>query len=123
MRGEERIFAVGFLAAAPAWIAKDIDIGRPEIESLEEHVGAIFANGLGVLNAALSTDDFSHLVNSRRIKCGCETDGLGEFGRAAVNNAVQSLAPPVIRRDIEPGDGPGLVNELRCLFLESHAVN
>ena len=28
--GEERIFAVGLLAAAPARIAKDVDVGRPE---------------------------------------------------------------------------------------------
>ena len=34
--GEERIFAVGFLAAAPARIAKDVDVGRPEIEALED---------------------------------------------------------------------------------------
>ena len=34
--GEEGIFAVGFLAAAPAGIAKDVDIGRPEGEA-EEH--------------------------------------------------------------------------------------
>ena len=39
-RGEERIFAVGFLAAAPARIAEDVDVGRPEVEALED-VGCV----------------------------------------------------------------------------------
>ena len=34
--GEERIFAIGFLAASPARIAKDVDVGRPEIEAFED---------------------------------------------------------------------------------------
>ena len=31
--GQEGIFAVGFLPAAPAWIAKDVDVGRPDVEA------------------------------------------------------------------------------------------
>src|SRR6185436_7828792 len=32
--GEIRIFAVGFLAASPTWIAKDVDVRTPESQSL-----------------------------------------------------------------------------------------
>src|ERR1039457_2073135 len=34
--GEERIFAVGFLAATPAGIAKDVDVWRPEGQAIED---------------------------------------------------------------------------------------
>jgi hypothetical protein len=49
--GQERVFAVGFLAAAPAGIAKDVDVGRPEGESIEDSVVAL-ALRLVVLGAA-----------------------------------------------------------------------
>src|SRR6185312_16838618 len=32
LRGQEGVFAIGLLATAPARIAEDVDIGRPEIE-------------------------------------------------------------------------------------------
>src|SRR5215472_6024358 len=31
--GEKGVFAVGFLAASPAWVAKDVDVGRPKGEA------------------------------------------------------------------------------------------
>ena len=34
--GEERVFAVGLLAAAPTRIAKDVDVRSPEVEALED---------------------------------------------------------------------------------------
>ena len=39
--GEERIFAVGLLAAAPARIAEDVDVGRPEGQAIEDAVIAL----------------------------------------------------------------------------------
>ena len=48
--GEERIFAVGLLAAAPAGIAKDVDVGRPEGEAVKDAVVA-FALRLVVFGA------------------------------------------------------------------------
>ena len=54
--GEEGIFAVGFLAASPARIAKDIDVGRPEGESLVEAVIAC-ARWLVDLGAGFGGDD------------------------------------------------------------------
>src|ERR1039458_340074 len=34
LRGEEWIFAISFLAAAPTWIAENINVWRPESESV-----------------------------------------------------------------------------------------
>ncbi len=54
--GEERIFAEGLHAAAPARIAKDIDVRRPEGEA-GEAAAIVVAKGLVVLGAALDRDD------------------------------------------------------------------
>ena len=64
--GQERIFAVGLLAAAPARIAKDVDVGRPERESVKDAVVA-FALRLVVLGAGLVGDHVAHAVQHR---CG-----------------------------------------------------
>ena len=37
------VFAVGFLTAAPAWIAEQIDIGRPEVQPVPPGAVAIVA--------------------------------------------------------------------------------
>ena len=34
--GEERILAVGLLAAAPARIAEDVNVGCPEVEAFQD---------------------------------------------------------------------------------------
>ena len=54
--GEEGIFAVGLLAAAPARVAKDVDVGRPEGEA-EELLVLIVADGFVVLGAGFGGDD------------------------------------------------------------------
>ena len=32
--GEERVLTISLLSAAPAWIAEDVDVGRPKIKAL-----------------------------------------------------------------------------------------
>ena len=71
----------------PARIAEDINIWRPEVEPLEEHVGAVLANRLNVLNAALRTDDFSHSVNGGRVESRGQSTGSG-------NSVVPLLMTP-----------------------------
>src|SRR4051812_13686571 len=50
-RGEIRIFAVSFLAASPARIAEDIDVGRPDGKSAIPVGGAVGMDALDVLGA------------------------------------------------------------------------
>ena len=59
-RGEERIFAVGFLAAAPAGVAENVDVGRPEGEALVA-LALPAAGELLMLGAAFVADGGGHL--------------------------------------------------------------
>src|ERR1700749_2727504 len=78
-RGEERILAVGFLAAAPAGITKDVDIRRPDGEAEVAFVIAV-ADGVVVLCASFSGDDFADGVDERLIPGGGVSDGLRKHG-------------------------------------------
>src|SRR5205814_4722923 len=53
---EERIFAVSFLAAAPARIAKDVDVGRPKGEAVVA-AGISVLYSIVVLGARFGRDD------------------------------------------------------------------
>src|SRR5215469_13502563 len=75
---EERIFTIGLLAASPARITKDVDVGSPEIEAFED-VGVSGAFVLSVLDTAFDADGGRHLVNARRVEGRGEADGLGKF--------------------------------------------
>src|SRR5215469_2076395 len=77
-RGEIRIFTVRLLAPTPAWVAKDIDIWRPEIESFHD-VSAPRPYRLLVLGARFRANDYRHLVDQWRIECGRETDRLRKY--------------------------------------------
>src|SRR6185312_1835170 len=101
------IFTVGFLSTSPPRISKDVDVGRPEIETLKN----IRVSGtllLHVLNPSFNADCCRHLVNAWRVERSRQTDGFGKFGGAIHRNAVQGLAPPVVRRNIESRDGARL---------------
>ena len=121
-RGQERVFAVGLLAASPAGIAEDIEIGRPEIEALEDFAGAVF-HVLRVLDAAFGADGHGHLMNGRRVEGGAQSDGFGKLGGAVAQHAVERLAPPVIGRHVEPRDGARLIHKLGGFLWERHAMD
>ena len=57
------------------------------------------------------------------VKGGAEADGLREFGYAVVDDAVESLAPPVVVGDVEAGDSASLVDELGGLLIEGHGLD
>ena len=75
--GEGGIFAVGFLAASPAWVAEDINIRRPDGEPEVDGVEVI-AEGLVIFCAGLGGDDGADLVEEGRIPGGGHADGLRE---------------------------------------------
>ena len=62
--GQERILAVGLLAAAPAWVAEDVDVRRPEGQPEEDAVIA-FALRLVVFRAGFLADGVTHRVDRR----------------------------------------------------------
>ncbi len=103
--GEEGILAVGLLAAAPARIAEDVDVRRPEGEPLVNAALAL-ADEFVVLGASLVADHRGDAANKRFIPGGPEPDGLGkDRGDAGPGDPVQGLVPPVAGGDAEAGDG------------------
>src|ERR1700735_4745165 len=97
---EKRIFAVGLLPAAPAGVAEDVDVGRPEVEAFKD-IAVACAHGLHMLDAAFCADDDGHGMNGLRIEGSAEADGLRELRCAVCSAAVERLAPPIVRRNVE----------------------
>jgi len=65
-------------------------------------------------DGAGSTGQLSRLTKPHR---------FGKFGSAVDCDAVESLAPPVVSRNLEAGDRTRLVHQLRGFLLERHAVD
>src|SRR5208282_6898363 len=105
--GEERVLAVGFLAAAPARVTEDVDVRRPEREAvITRAVPVVFADVVIVLGAGLGGDDIGGLVQERRVPGGGHADGLRENrGVAGARDAVQTFVPIIIGGNAEPRDG------------------
>ena len=120
-RGEIGVLAVGLVAAAPARVAEDVDVRRPEGQPLVD-VAVALAHALVVLGAALGGDDGADLLHKVCVEHGGHGDGLREHGgRARARHAVQRLVPPVIGGYAQPLDGRGCVDHLAGLFLQRHA--
>ena len=119
--GEERIFAIGLLAAAPARIAKDVDVGRPEGEAEVAGV-VVVANGLVVFRARFGGDDVGDAVNQIGVESGRESDRLREdSGLTGTGDAVQGFVPPVVSGNVETPDGRRAVLHLQDLLFERQA--
>ena len=121
-RGEERILAVGLLAAAPARVAEDVEVRGPEIETSHD-ADVSGAHVLHMLDAPLDADIDRHRMNCRDVESRGQADRLGKLGYAAIDHSVQRLAPPVVGRNVEPRNGARLVHQLRGLFFQGHAVD
>ncbi len=121
--GEERVFAVGFLAAAPARIAEDVDVGRPEGESIEDAVIA-FALGLVVFGAGFRGNDVAHAADHSRIPGGGHADGLRKDSCiSGACHAVKGFVPCLVVGNAEAGNGGCPVFELRRFFIQRHAAD
>ena len=82
------------------------------------------AHSLDILNACFRADRNRHAVDCIWIEGRSQADRLRECGDAArIGHAMQCLAPPVVVRHIQPGNGARLIHELRDLFFHGHAVD
>src|SRR5215472_3679065 len=94
--GEERVFAVSFLPAAPARIAKDVNVRRPKGQAVVSASISVL-DGIVVLRASFSRDDISHAVDEIGVPSRGEADGLRENGGVSgARDAVQSFIPPIV---------------------------
>src|ERR1017187_1111120 len=115
--GEERIFSVGLLAAPPARIAKNVDVGRPKGKT-EEHFMLVIPDGLVVLGTCLGGDCRAHGVNKVGVPSGGHSDHLRKICRVASKcNAVQTFVPPVVLGNTQPRDRRRMVAHLRNLLF------
>ena len=122
---EKRIFAVGFLAAAPARIAKEIDVRRPKREPDITHAVAIVSVGVGIVFCArLSRDNVGDLMKQGRVPGCSQADGLRKNSRGAgPGDAVEAFAPIIVGGHSEPRDRGSAVAQLSHFFRERHPRN
>jgi len=119
--GEEGIFTVGFLAASPARIAKDVDVGRPEGEAVVA-AGIVVGDGVVKFGAGFGGNGVGYAVEEVGVPSSSEADGLRENGGGAgTGDAVEAFVPPVVGGDVEAGDGGGDVLHLGDFFVEGEA--
>ncbi len=121
--GEIGILAQRLLPAAPARIAEDVDVGRPEGEA-EVAVEIMLALRLIVTRAALHRDRAALGEEQVAVPARGHRDRLGEDGRLArARDAVERLVPIVVGRDAEPRDRRRDILHLRGLFLKRHPAD
>ena len=69
-RGEERILAIGFLAAAPARVAEDVEVGRPGVEPGADAAQSPRLARQRVQPAHFGADRRGDALDQRRIEAG-----------------------------------------------------
>ena len=119
--GQKRIFAIRLLAASPARIADEVDVGCPEGEAVVLSVQAA-ADGVMIFGARLGGDGIGDLVQQRGVPHGGQADGLRKRGGGAgARHAVEAFVPVVVSRHAEPFDGRRIIEHLGGLFAQRHA--
>ncbi len=114
LSGEERVFAVRFHATAPARVAEDIDVGRPDGETGVALVVVARATGLVELGARFGRDHRAHLLHEMGIPARRQANGLWKHrGITVAGDAVQALAPPLIGGDAQARNCRRIVHGLR----------
>ncbi len=109
LTGEIGVLAEGFLAAAPAGIAEDIDVRRPEGEALVL-AAATGREGGVVLGARFVGDRIGDATDEVAVPRGAETDHLRKYrGAAVATDAVAGFIPPIIGGHPESFDGRAVV--------------
>ena len=116
-----RVFAVSLLSASPARVAEDIDVGRPERQSLV-CCYAPRAPLRRVLGARLVAHGGVDALQQGVVKRCRHAYARGEHrAHAVAAYAVQGFAPPCELRYAEPWNGFRLVHHHYCLLFQRHA--
>src|SRR5581483_12096735 len=106
-RGEKGVFAVGFLAAAPAGIAKDVDVRGIEIEpEMLARIALMFGGVVVVLGAAFRGDGVGFVVDEGGIPGGGHRDRLGKNGRdPGAGDAMEAFVAMAVGGKAQARDG------------------
>jgi hypothetical protein len=118
---EKRAFTVCFLSPAPAGVAENVDVRCPERQAEVLLAAVPFAIGLVMLGPAFGGDGVGDFLHEAFVPHGRQRDRLRKHRRhARPANTVQTLVPPVVRRNTQPLDGRREVHHLADLFLQRH---
>jgi len=110
--GQEWVFSIGLLSTSPAGIAEDVDVRRPEGESLVDTPIAL-ADGLVMLGSRLGGGHLGHLLDEWYVPRGCHANGLRKDGcDPGARHAVQAFVPPVVGGDPQALDGGRVMHHL-----------
>ncbi len=119
--GEVRVLSIGLLSSAPTWITKDIYIGRPEGEAVV-YCAVAPSDELMMLSPCLVRDGIGNIQHQILVPAVGYGDRLRkDCCMTCPGHAVQCLVPPVVFRYAQTRNGRGSVEQLRSLFLNSHA--
>src|SRR5207249_7964439 len=119
--GEVGVFAVGLLAASPARVAEQVDVGRPDGEAL---IALVLAPAHVVLmfRTKLVGDDGGHAEYEARVPRRGEADGLRKHGgEPRARDAVEPLVPHVVLGDPQTLVRRRAVHHLGDFLLEGYA--
>jgi hypothetical protein len=101
-----RVLAVGFLAPAPARIAKDVDVEAPKRQPFLLSVIPV-SESFMVFGPGFRGNHICDFAHQFRVPSRCETDGLRKHGRdACPRHSVEAFVSPVVFGNVETGDGP-----------------
>ena len=122
-RCQIRIFTESFLTPAPARIAKDIDIRRPERQAVIALM-IVVPLGIVVFRAGFGGDSGSDAMFEIHVERSRQPDRLREHCRKpGPRIAMQRFVPPIVRRNFQTRNGRGGILHLRNLLFKRHARN
>eukprot|EP00962_Isochrysis_galbana_P046641 scaffold18809_cov102-Isochrysis_galbana.AAC.4 len=102
--------------AAPARVAVHVDVWRPQRQS----VVPPWDGPVVVLAAGLGARHVAHQVEKALVERRGQPDDLRKGGgHARSRHAVQRLVPPVVPRDLQPGNGGRVVAEQARLLVHA----
>ena len=122
-RRQVGVFAVGFVAPAPAGVAENIDVGAPKGQTVVDVPVSPGGQGI-VLGPSLGGCHIPQTADEVLVKSGSHGNGLGEAGgRTAPGNAVEGFVPPVVFGNTQPVNGRRVKPQLAGSLQHVHPGN
>ena len=120
LRGKKWVLAVGFLPTSPARITKNIDIRRPDRQTVIPVAVSFFADPRVVFHPKLRRDHIGFFLQQVGIESCSQADRLGKnCGVALARSAMQPFAPPVVSGNSQPRNCGRRVHHLRRFLFQS----
>ena len=119
----EGVLAVCLHAPPPPGIAEDVDVRRPEGQTLIDASLSV-PQELMILGPRFIGDHRSHAMHQLRIPCRPQADGLRKNrSRARPGYTVQTLVPPVVFGDAETLHSRCAITHLADFLFQRHTIH